>query len=91
MDIYSKASVKTSQSTVVTPEVYTLSMVLFLQHFKVVRPFTQALLRPHKCPLKLEEIHGVYPIIQWIGSPSPSSIYGAVKIGKTVYKVWYLF
>jgi hypothetical protein len=86
VDIYSKASVKTSLSTVVTPEVYTLSVDLFLQHFKVVRPFT-TLLRPHKCPLKLEEIHGTFPIIQWIGSPSLSSIYGAVKIGKTVYKV----
>jgi hypothetical protein len=87
VDIYSKALVKPSLSTVVTPEVHALSMVLFSQHFKVVRPFTQALLRPQKCPLNMVEIHGAFPIIKWIGSPTLSSIYDAVKIGDTVYKV----
>jgi hypothetical protein len=101
-DIYLKASTKlslsrqsekigSSQSTVVTPIVYALSMVLFLQHFKVVKPHVQMLSSPHESPLNMGEIHGAFPVIKWIGSPSLSSVYGAVKIGKTIYKVCFFF
>jgi hypothetical protein len=98
-DIYLKASIKPSLSrqsekigslshhTVVTPEVYALSLVLFSQCFKVVKPHKQALSRPYMCSLMMEEIHDAFPIIKWIGSPSVPSVYGAVKIGKTIYKV----
>jgi hypothetical protein len=103
VDIYSNTTIRPSlsrqsektgnlsQYTVVTPKVHALSMVLFLQSFKVVKPHKQALSMPSKCPLNMGEIHGALPVIKWIGSSSVSSVYGAVKIGKTIYKVWYLF
>lgn len=98
-DIYSKLAIRPisqqpenlSHYTVVTPEVYALSVAFFLQCFKVVKPYNQALSRSYSHPLNIGEIHGAFPIIQWIGSPSVSSVYGAVKIGKTIYKVKYLF
>jgi hypothetical protein len=92
-DIYAKVSQqsrnigKISYYTVVTPEVYALSMGFFLQCFKVVKPFRQALFRSHNPFLNMGEIHGASPIIKWIGSPSASFVYGAVKIGKTIYMV----
>ena len=96
-DIYSKVSRRSlsqqskhignlSHYTVVTPEVYAHSMAFFLQCFKVVKPYGQALFRSYHS-LNIGEIHGVSPIIKWIGSPSVSFIYGAVKIGKTIYMV----
>lgn len=98
MDIYSKASIKPflsrqpnkigpSHYTVVTPEVYAISMVLFSQHFKVVKPYHQALLRSYNYTSNIGETHGAFPVIKWIGSPFLSSIYGSVKIGETIYKV----
>lgn len=89
-DIYSQQSrdiKKPSNSTVVTPEVYALSLPFFLQNFKVVKPYNQALSRLYSHSLNIGEIHGASPIIKWIGSPSVSSVYCAVKIGKSVYKV----
>jgi hypothetical protein len=97
-DIYSKTSIrslsqqsknigKLSYYTVVTPEVYALSMGFFLQCFKVVKPLKQALFRSHNPFLNMGEIHGASPIIKWIGSPSASFVYDAVKIGKTMYMV----
>jgi hypothetical protein len=96
-DIYSQVSIRPlfkqprnignpSQYTVVTPEVFALSMAFFLQYFKVVKPFSQAFFRSCSHPLNMGEIHGPFPIIKWIGSPV-SSVYGAVKIGKTIYMV----
>lgn len=75
----------------VTPEVYAISMVLFSQHFKVVKPYSQAPSRSYHCTLDIGETHGAFPIIKWIGSLSVSSVYGAVQIEKTIYKVKYLF
>jgi len=79
-----------SYQTVVTPNVYALSMLLFQQPFKLVRP--------HRCEglqlvqfLSSMETHDASPIIEWIGSPTVSSAYNAVRIGKTIYKVWHLF
>ena len=97
-DIYSKASIRSlsqqsrnlgnlSQYTVVTPEVYALSMAFFLQCFKVVKPYKQAFFRSVDHSLNIGEIHGASPIIKWIGCPFESSIYGTVKIGKTIYMV----
>ena len=101
-DIYLKASVQSlsqpsrnagnlSHYTVVTPEVYALSMGFFLQYFKVVKPYSQPLFRSLDHSLNMGEIHGASPIIKWIGNPSVSFVYNAVKIGKTIYKVWHLF
>ena len=93
-DIYSQQSrniKRPSFSTVVTPEVYALSLPFFLQNFKVVKPYNQVLSRSYSHSLNIGEIHGASPIIQWIGSPSVSSFYGAVKIEKTIYKAWHLF
>ncbi|KAF8503256.1 S-adenosyl-L-methionine-dependent methyltransferase [Russula emetica] len=94
-DIYSQVSIRplfkhsrnignSSHYTVVTPEVFALSMAFFLQCFKVVKPFSQAFFRSCSHSLNMGEIHGSFPIIKWIGSPV-SSVYGAVKIGKTIY------
>jgi hypothetical protein len=82
-----------SHHTVVTPGVYALSMAFFLQCFKVVKPHShlQAFFRSCNPYLKMGEIHGASPKIKWIGSPSMSSVYGAVKIGKTIYMVKHLF
>jgi hypothetical protein len=96
-DIYSKVSTrplfqqprntgKPSHYTVVTPEVYALSATLFLQCFKVVKPYYQAS-KTVDHSLYTAEVHGASPTIEWIGSPSGSLIYGAVKIGKTIYIV----
>jgi hypothetical protein len=101
-DIYLKASTNLSLSrqsekigssyyTVVTPGVYAFSMVLFSQCFKVIKPYKQVLSRPYKHPLNMEETHGAFPAIKWIGSPSEFFVYDAVRIGKTIYKVWYFF
>jgi len=76
-----------SSQTVVTPKVHGLSMLLFQQHFKLVRPHKQEALKSIQFPSNLGEIHGASPIIKWIGSPSVSSTYDAVRIGKTIYKV----
>jgi hypothetical protein len=76
-----------SHQTVVTPQVYILSMVLFQQSFKVVRSHLQHLSKLGKYPSNVEEIYGASPLIEWIDNPSLSSIYPAVKIGKTIYKV----
>jgi hypothetical protein len=76
-----------SQQTVVTPEVHALSVVMFQQSFKMVRPYKQRVLNSYKHPLNLGEIHGASPIIKWIGDSSLHPIYTAVKIGKTIYKV----
>ena len=62
-------------------------MTFFLQHFKVVKPYNQALLKTVDHTLYKAEIHGASPIIKWIGSPSGSLVYNAVEIGKTIYKV----
>jgi hypothetical protein len=72
---------------VVTPEVHALSMAMFQQSFKVVQPYGLRRLKSYKYPLDLGEMHGASPIIKWIGDPISDSIYGAVRIGKTVYKV----
>jgi len=101
-DIYSEVAIrpssrsrnigKPSQYTMVTSQVYELAMAFFLQCFKMVKPHKQALIRSYGYPLDMGEIHGACPIIKWIGSPSTSSVYNAVKIGKTIYKVSiYLF
>lgn len=76
-----------SSQTVVTPKVHELSILLFQQHFKLVRPHKQEALRSIQFPLNMGEIHGASPIIKWIGSLSVSSTYDAVRIGKTIYKV----
>jgi hypothetical protein len=97
-DIYLKVSTRSltqqsrnignhSHHTVVTPEVYALSMAFFLQCFKVVKPRNQALFKSRLSPSNMGEIHGASPIIKWIGSLSMSFVYGAVKIGKTIYMV----
>jgi hypothetical protein len=101
-DIYPKVPIRSSSQqprnignlshyTVVTPEVYALSMAFFLQCFKVVKPHNQASFRSFGHSLNMGEIHGASPIIKWIGSPSASFVYNAVKIGKTIYKVCHLF
>jgi hypothetical protein len=95
-DIYSKLSQQSrnignlSYHIVVTPGVYALSMAFFLQCFKVVKPqHNQGLFRSigHPLDMPVGEIHGASPIIKWIGSPSVSFVYGAVKIGRTIYMV----
>jgi len=97
-DIYSKASIwplsqqsrnigNHSYQSVVTPEVYALSVAFFLQCFKIAKPYRQALVRPYNYCFSMGEIHGASPTIKWIGSPSVSFVYGAVKIGKTIYMV----
>jgi hypothetical protein len=76
-----------SHQTVVTPEVYALSVAMFQQSFKLARPFNQRVLKSYNYPLLLDEIHGASPNIKWTGDLSLHPIYSAVKIGKTVYKV----
>lgn len=78
---------KPSHYTVVTSEVYVHSKAFFLQCFKMVKPYSQALFRTVDHTLYTAEIHDASPIIQWIGSPSVSFVYHAVKIGETIYKV----
>jgi hypothetical protein len=80
-----------SDQTVVTPNVYAVSMLLFQQQFKLVRPHKCGGLQSVQISSSVEETHGASPIIEWIGSPSVSSVYNAVRIGKTIYKVWHLF
>ena len=99
VDIYSKASIKASLSrqpdkidglshhTVVTPGVHAISMFLFPQCFKVVKPYHQALSKVYSYTSNIGETHDASPVIKWIGSPSLSSVYGAVKIESTIYKV----
>ena len=91
-DIYSiRPSLKQSRLscyTVVTPEVYALSVAFFLQCFKVEKPCNSALFRSIDHTLYTAEIHDASPSIKWIGDPSVSFVYGAVKIGKTIYMVW---
>ena len=53
----------------------------------MVKPYSQALFRTVDHTLYTAEIHDASPIIQWIGSPSVSFVYHAVKIGETIYKV----
>ncbi len=93
-DIYSirplSQQSKLSHYTVVTPEVYALSMGFFLQCFKVVKPCNPALFRSIDHTLYIAEVHDASPIIKWIGHPSMSFVYGAVKIGKTIYIVNHL-
>lgn len=76
--------------TVVTPNVYAFSIYLFQQHFKTLSPHKQERSKLYKYPMNIGEIHGASPIIKWIGNPSVSSVYTAVRIGKTIYKVLYL-
>jgi hypothetical protein len=66
-------------------------MGLFSQHFKVVKPYSQAPSSSYHCTLDIGETHGAFPIIKWIGGLFASSVYGAVQIGKTIYKVKCLF
>lgn len=98
-DIYSKVPIRPlsqqsknirtlSHHTVVTPKVYALSMAFFLQHFRIVKPYNQVLSYKHSS--NMGEIHGASPKIKWIGYPSISFVYAAVKIGKTVYLVKHL-
>jgi hypothetical protein len=99
-DIYLEASCQASRhlrkagsipyQTVVTPKVYALSMLLFQQQFKLVRPHQQGAFASVQLSSHMGEIHDASPIIEWIGSPSTFSTYSAVKIGKTRYKVCYL-
>jgi len=99
-DIYLEASCQASRhlgkagslpyQTVVTPKVYALSVPLFQQKFKLVRPYQQEAFKPVQFSSYMGEIHGASPIIEWIGSPTAFSTYRAVKIGKTNYKVCYL-
>jgi hypothetical protein len=77
---------KLSHYTVVTPEVYAHSSTLFLQCFKVVKPYNQVL-KTVDHSLYTAEVHGASPSIEWIGSPFGSLVYHAVKIGKTIYMV----
>ena len=99
-DIYLEASCQASRhlgndgslpyQTVVTPKVYALSMLLFQQQFKLVRPCQQGAFKPVQFSSCMGEIHGTSPVIEWIGSASAFSTHSAVKIGKTRYKVCYL-
>jgi hypothetical protein len=96
-DIYLEAKTrqlgKTGSShhyTVVTPKVSALSMILFQQCFKMVKPPRQEGLKSYNYPMDMGEIHGTSPIIKWIGKSSAHSVYNAVRIGKTIYKVLYL-
>jgi hypothetical protein len=75
---------------VVTPKVHALSMPLFQQQFKLLRPFNQKVFKSIQFSPTVEEIHGATPIIQWVGSPSVFPYYDAVKIGRTIYKVCHL-
>lgn len=98
-DIYLEASCQASRhlgkagslpyQTVVTPKVYALSMLLFQQQFKLVRPCQQGPFKPIQLSSYMGEIHGTSPIIEWIGSASALGTYSAVMIGKTRYKVCY--
>jgi hypothetical protein len=95
-DFYSEASCQPSgylgnagSLTVVTPKVYALSMLLFQQQFKLLRPCQQEAFKPIQVSSYMGEIHGSSPRIEWIGSVSAFSTYSAVKIGKTIYKVCY--
>jgi hypothetical protein len=76
-----------SYQTVVTPNVYALSVLLFQQQFKLVRPHRCEGLQLVQFSSSMEETHGASPIIEWIGSPSVSSAYNAVRIENTIYKV----
>lgn len=80
-----------SDQTVVTPNVYAVSMLLFQQQFKLVRPHRHGGLQSVQISSSMKETHGPSPIIEWIGSPSVSSAYNAVRIGKTIYQVWHFF
>jgi hypothetical protein len=53
----------------------------------VVQPYKLRELKSYTYPLNLGEIHGAFPVIKWIGNPISDSIYDAVRIGKTIYKV----
>ena len=77
-----------SQGTVVTPEVHAVSIIMFQQSFKLVTPYKQRGLKSYKHPLNMVEIHGASPTIKWIEGSSLSSTYKAVRIGKTIYKVF---
>ena len=74
-----------SDQTVVTPSVYGVSMLLFQQQFKLVRPHRSEGLQSVWISSSMVETHDDSPIIEWI--PSVSSAYNAVRIGKTIYKV----
>lgn len=74
-----------AQQTVVTPRVYDLSMTMFQQEFRVVKPLKQELLKSYSHPLNFTEIHGASLIMKWVGLPS---VYSAIRIGKTVYQVF---
>ena len=76
---------KCAQQTVVTPWVYDLSITMFQQEFRMVKPLKQGVLKSYSHPLNFPEIHGTSLTMKWIGAPSA---YSAIKIGKTVYQVF---
>ncbi|KAI9511110.1 S-adenosyl-L-methionine-dependent methyltransferase [Russula earlei] len=75
-----------SHQTVVTPQVYALSLVFFQQCFKMVKPHDHEISKLYNYPSNVEEVHGASPIIKWIQSSSMPSLYDGVRIGETVYK-----
>ncbi len=75
---------KAPQQTVVTPQVHSLSLTMFQQHFKMVKPLKQGVLKSYHHSLSFGEIHGTSLTMKWIGVPS---IYNAVRIGKMIYQV----
>lgn len=74
-----------AQQTVVTPKVYDLSMTMFQQEFRVVKPLRQGVLKSYSHPLDFTEIHGASLTMKWVGLPS---VYSAIRIGQTVYQVF---
>ncbi|KAH9026772.1 S-adenosyl-L-methionine-dependent methyltransferase [Lactarius pseudohatsudake] len=72
-----------AQQTVVTPRVYDLSVTMFQQKFRVMKPIKQGVLKSYSHCLNFSEIHGVSLTMKWIGVPS---IYSAIRIGRTVYQ-----
>ncbi|KAI9459440.1 S-adenosyl-L-methionine-dependent methyltransferase [Lactarius psammicola] len=72
-----------SEQTVVTPQVYDLSMTMFQQEFRRMRPLKEAVLKSYSYSLNFPEVHGVSLSMKWVGVPS---VYNAIRIGKTVYQ-----
>ncbi|KAH9180823.1 S-adenosyl-L-methionine-dependent methyltransferase [Lactarius sanguifluus] len=72
-----------AQQTVVTPRVYGLSVTMFQQKFRVMKPIKQGVLKSYSHCLDFSEIHGVSLTMKWIGVPS---VYSAIRIGRTVYQ-----
>ena len=77
-----------AQQTVVTPKVYDLSVTMFQQEFRVVTPLKQEALKSYSHPLNFTEVHGASLTMKWVGLPS---VYSAIRIGQSVYKVFIMF